>query len=68
MDTNQTFEPVKKHKEKVFVGALGAFLFALGGGVMWFLLDQVGFLAGISGVVAVIAAVRVIPILPKAGA
>jgi hypothetical protein len=58
MDTTQTTEIVKEQKEKVFAGAVGAFLFALAGGVMWYLLYQVGFLAGISGAVAVIAAVR----------
>ncbi len=55
---NQTTEIVKEQKEKVLLGAIGAFLFALAGGVMWYLLYKVGFLVGISGAVAVIAAMR----------
>ena len=50
---------VKKIKdENVVAGSVGAFLFALVGGVIWFVLYQVGFLAGISGLIAVIAAVK----------
>ena len=50
---------VKKIKdENVVAGSVGAFLFALIGGVIWFVLYQVGFLAGISGLIAVIAAVK----------
>ena len=45
-------------QENVFAGIVGAFLFSLAGGVLWYLLYQVGFLAGISGAVGVFAAVR----------
>lgn len=45
-------------KEKVLAGTVGALLFALAGGVLWFLLYQVGFLAGISGLVGVICAIK----------
>ena len=47
-----------KERENVLAGTVGAFLFALAGGVLWFLLYQVGFLASISGVVAVICALK----------
>lgn len=45
-------------KEYVLAGIVGAFLFSLAGGILWYVLYQVGFLAGISGVVGVFAAVR----------
>lgn len=45
-------------KENVLAGTVGALLFALAGGVLWFLLYQVGFLAGISGIVGVICAIK----------
>ena len=45
-------------KENVLAGIVGAFLFSLVGGLLWFLLDRVGFIAGISGIVGVIAANR----------
>ena len=44
--------------ENIFAGIVGAFLFSLAGGILWYILYQVGFLAGISGVVGVFAAVR----------
>ena len=45
-------------KENVVAGILGAFLFALGGGLLYLLLAQVGFIAGISGMVAVFLAIK----------
>ena len=45
-------------RENVLAGIVGAFLFALVGGVVWFLLYQVGFLAGISGIIGVICAIK----------
>lgn len=45
-------------KENVLAGIIGAFLFALVGGVLWFVLYQVGYLAAISGIVGVICAIR----------
>ncbi len=45
-------------RENVFAGAVGALLFALAGGVVYFLLDRVGFIAGISGFVAVVCAAK----------
>ncbi len=51
-------EVKKINDENVVAGSVGAFLFALVGGVIWYVLYQVGFLAGISGLIAVIAAVK----------
>lgn len=45
-------------QENVLAGAVGAFLFALVGGVIWFVLYQIGFVAAISGIIAVICAIR----------
>ena len=47
-----------QEKENVVAGIIGAFLFALAGGLLWFLLYQVGFLAGVSGIVAVVCAIK----------
>ena len=45
-------------KENVLAGAVGAFLFSLVGGILWFVLWQVGVLAAVSGLVGVICAVK----------
>ena len=45
-------------KENVLLGVLGAFLFALAGGALWFVLYLVGFIAAISGLVGVICAIK----------
>ena len=47
-----------KTKENVLAGAVGAFLFSLVGGILWFVLYQLGFLASLSGLVGVICAVK----------
>ncbi len=46
----------QKPKENVLLGILGAFLFSLVGGVVYFVLYQLGYLAALSGIVAVICA------------
>ena len=45
-------------KENVLAGAVGAFLFSLAGGILWFVLYQIGYLAAVSGLVGVICAVK----------
>ncbi len=52
-------------KENVLAGAVGAFLFSLVGGILWFVLYQIGFLASISGLVGVICAVKGYTIFAK---
>ena len=49
---------IMETKENVLAGAVGAFLFSLVGGILWFLLYQIGFLAAISGLIGVICAVK----------
>ena len=55
---NTTTQNLNKPKENMLAGIVGAFLFSLAGGILWFLLDRVHFIAGISGIVGVIAANR----------
>jgi hypothetical protein len=43
--------------ENVLLGTLGALLFALGGGVVWVLISQVGFIAGIAGLLTIFLAI-----------
>ena len=45
-------------KENVLAGVVGAFLFSLVGGILWFVLYQIGYLAAVSGLVGVICAVK----------
>ena len=45
-------------QENVLAGVVGAFLFSLVGGVLWFVLYQLGYLAAISGLIGVICAVK----------
>ncbi len=45
-------------KENVVAGTVGAVLFSLAGGVVWFVLYQVGYLAGISGLIGVVCAIK----------
>lgn len=51
--------------ERKTAGTFGAFLFALAGGVVYFLLYQLGYLAGLSGLVAVVCALQGYRILAK---
>lgn len=44
--------------ENVFAGIVGAILFALAGAVVWFLLWQIGYIAGLSGIVGVVCAIK----------
>lgn len=53
-----TVEPSAPVVENLLGGIVGAFLFSLIGGVVWFLLYQIGFLAAISGIVGVVCAIK----------
>ena len=55
MNNNSTFI---KEQENTLAGGVGAFLFSLVGGILWFVLYQIGYLAAISGFVGVICAVK----------
>ena len=52
-------------KENILAGSVGAFLFSLAGGILWFVLYQIGFLAAISGLVGVVCAVKGYTIFAK---
>ncbi len=58
-------QPTFAPKENVLAGIVGAFLFSLAGGVVWFLLYQIGFLAALSGIVGVICAIKGYSIFAK---
>lgn len=45
-------------EENILAGIVGAFLFSLVGGILWYVLYQIGFIAAISGIVAVICAIK----------
>ena len=47
-----------KEQENTLAGVVGAFLFSLVGGILWFVLYQMGFLAAVSGFIGVICAVK----------
>ena len=49
---------VELKEENVLAGIVGAFLFSLVGGIVWFVLYQIGFLAAISGIVGVVCAIK----------
>ncbi len=58
MNNNDVNSATVEKRENVLNGTLGAFLFALGGGVVWVLLDIIGFYAAITGIVTAICAVQ----------
>ena len=45
-------------EENVLAGMVGAFLFSLAGGILWYVLYQIGFIASISAIIGVIAAIK----------
>ena len=51
--------------ENVLAGAVGAFLFALAGGAVWVILNRIGIIAGISGLIAVVCAIKGYSIFAK---
>lgn len=50
------YSPEQPAKENVLAGAVGAFLFALLGGGLYFIIYQFGYIAGICGLVTVVLA------------
>ena len=52
-------------RENVIAGIVGAFLFSLVGGILWFVLYLFGWIAAISGIVGVICAIKGYSIFAK---
>lgn len=52
-------------KENVLAGIVGAFLFSLAGAVIYFLLNMIGYVASISGLVGAVCAVKGYAIFSK---
>ncbi|MBP5665719.1 MAG: hypothetical protein J6X87_05510 [Clostridia bacterium] len=57
-DRDTVVQETTEKKERVALGILGAFLFSLAGAAVWVLLDIVGFLAALSGLVGVFCAIQ----------
>ncbi len=51
-------QPIAPKEENILAGIVGALLFSLAGGIVWFVLYQVGFLAAISGIIGVVCAIK----------
>lgn len=51
-------QPLVPQEENVLAGIVGAFLFSLVGGIIWFVLYQIGFIAAISGIIGVVCAIK----------
>ena len=49
---------VNERSENVLSGIVGAFLFSLAGAAVWVVLNRIGFIAGISGMVGVVCALQ----------
>ena len=58
MDNNLSGRANTEIRENVIAGIVGAFLFSLVGGVLWFVIYLVGFIAGISGLVGAVCAIK----------
>lgn len=65
MENNVNQIPAYAEKERVLPGILGALLFSLAGGIIWFVLWQIDIIAGISGIVGVICAIKGYEIFAK---
>ncbi len=58
MNEEKTIERKQPQEENVLFGIVGAFLFSLVGGGLYYLLYQIGYIAAISGLVGVICAIK----------
>lgn len=51
-------QEIAPKEENILAGIVGALLFSLVGGIIWFVLYQIGFLAAISGIIGVVCAIK----------
>lgn len=65
--SNQVEKSIEQNelKENVLAGIVGAFLFSLVGGALWFVFYLFGFIAGISGLIGAICAIKGYSIFAK---
>ena len=56
---------IEGREERVLPGILGALLFSLAGGIVWFILWQIEIVAGLSGIVGVFCAMKGYEIFAK---
>ena len=66
MNLKPQADPNAAVRENTVAGAVGAFLFALAGGLLWVLLSRIGVIAGINGVVGVVCAIKGYKVFGKA--
>ena len=65
MDEQKRLERFEDSEENVLFGIVGAFLFSLVGGIIYYVLYQIGYIAGISGLIGVICAIKGYAIFAK---
>ena len=58
MNNSREYDRAPEVTENVLAGIVGAFLFSLVGGVLWFIIYRIGFIAGISGLIGAICAIK----------
>lgn len=58
MENNLSEKVQNEVKENVVAGIVGAFLFSLAGGLLWFVIYLCGFIASISGLVGAVCAIK----------
>lgn len=62
---NEVVRVEKQRKENVFLGFIGAIIGAMIGSILWILLDQIGFIAGIAGYAIVYCCIKGYSMLGK---
>ena len=55
---NQQQFPVKEPRESILFGVVGAFLFSLVGGILYYILYQIGIFNSISGAIGIVCAIK----------
>lgn len=58
MENYNVKNEINDTEENIVAGAVGALLFALAGGVLWYVLYQIGYIASISGFIGIICAMK----------
>jgi hypothetical protein len=56
VENNQSGSVPEQAKENFIAGLVGAVLFSLAGVVIWFIIYQLGYIAGIAGIVTIVCA------------
>ena len=54
MENYNVKNEINDREENVVAGTVGALLFSLAGGILWYVLYQIGYIASISGFIGII--------------